>query len=293
MNGANPVKHPAAIAAEIYQFYVAKPKVAQMLVEGFDDRRFYGKFVNHCRCRLDFAGNKDNALDVLKRLNEIRSRGRSLNGFLVVVDADFDAIFGKKRSDPNLIYTDAHSAECMLFRGTDIGALLIEFGLLPQDAPSGFLVKIEKQAQKIGLLRLVNEKYQLHLNFKDLSTEIDSLFDAETVNIDFHNLASVVLRLSHPTSVRLQQMTEYCKQLPRVSRWHAVSGHDLMELMASYLRQKTGDSRITDDRAAAVLRLQYSWAHFEQTRTCGDIRLWEQKNPGFVVLAVEASAHNE
>jgi hypothetical protein len=293
MSAAHLAKRPAAIAAEIYQFYVARPQIAQMLVEGFDDRRFYGKFVDHTSCRLDFAGNKENALDVLRRLNQLRSQGRSLNGYLVIVDADFDHILAKKCEDPNLIYTDAHSAECMFFRDSDWKALLVEFGLVPQSAPNDFLAKIEKQAQKIGLLRMASEKHRLYLNFKDLGREIDGLFDAEAVHIDFQSLIEVVLRLSHPTMEKAQNFKEYFKQLPPVSRWHAVSGHDLMDLLASYLRQKTDDQRITEDRVAAVLRVRYDSTHFKQTRTYVDIRLWEEKNPGFIVFALEAFARNE
>jgi hypothetical protein len=286
MSAAVPARRPAAIAAEIYQFHVARPQIAQMLVEGFDDCRFYGKFVDHNSCRLDSAGNKENALDVLRRLNQLRSQGRSLKGYLVIVDADFDHILVKRCEDPNLIYTDAHSTECMFFRDSDWKALLVEFGLVPHSAPNEFLAKVEKQAQKIGLLRMANEKHRLYLNFKDLGREIDRLFDAEAVHIDFQNLIEVILRLSHPTMVKLENFKQYFQELPPVSRWHAISGHDLMDLLASYLRQKTGDQRITDDRVAGVLRVRYDSMHFKQTGTYVDIRLWEEKNPGFVVLAI-------
>ena len=272
----------ADVATDIYMFHKAKPSWTHFVLEGTDDSKLYGQFVNHSRCRPVPAGNKETAFDVLERLNKYASNGR-LRGYLALVDGDFDCALNKQRSDANLIYTDAHNAECLIFRDANVQSLVIECGLSPVEMPPDFLVRIEMEARKLGELRLINAQHNLYLNFADL--EFEEFFDASSIKIDLEQLVSVLSRVSHPRVISNAEIVEYRKKFPRqMMRWHGVNGHDLMELVANYLWFKTGNPTITEQRVASILRLMFTFTQFSKTHTYRDLRAWEAKNSPYVLF---------
>ena len=272
----------ADVANEILIYHAAKPDQSHLVAEGPDDAKLYGRFVDHKRCRIVPAGDKSTAIEALSRLNQYGTRGR-LRGYVVVVDIDFDEVTGSKSVDSNLVYTDGYNAECMLFRVADLRSLFIEFGVSPEEIPGELPQQVELEARKLGRLRLINRIHNLFLKFADL--DFDEFFDADSMRIDEKALTEAVLRASHPTRLTAPDIERYISALPdKVARWHLVSGHDLMELLAAYLRFKSKDTKISDYRVASILRVRCSFDQFSKTRMHRDLVQWESRNAPYLVL---------
>lgn len=95
-----------------------------LLVEGTTDERVFKKFVNPQNCKFVIADGKDNA----KLILQILEKDRKFNGFLAIVDSDFECIKNIKLENPNLLLTDSHDLETMIISSSAFERFIGEFG---------------------------------------------------------------------------------------------------------------------------------------------------------------------
>ena len=96
---------------------------AVILVEGGDDEKVYGEFIDGDKCEIVICQGHRNARDALGKLE-----GRTIWGILCVVDADFSAFIAQNGQSPNLLQTDDHDLEVMLFKSRAFDKVLGELG---------------------------------------------------------------------------------------------------------------------------------------------------------------------
>ena len=83
---------------------------AFLLVEGSTDKHTYQWIIAKGACQIMITGGKENAIKVLAILE-----GEGILGVLAIVDADFMVLEEEQPSSPNLLLTDTHDLEMMIF----------------------------------------------------------------------------------------------------------------------------------------------------------------------------------
>ena len=78
-------------------------------------------------------------------------------------------------------------------------------------------------------------------------------------------------------------------RLPPMDPWHVVHGHDLLNLLRIGLRSMLGNLSANTgiDVIAGVLRQAMQLTDLQSTDLWQDMRLWENRNTPFLVLAEE------
>lgn len=258
-----------------------------VLVEGDEDRRLYGNFIDPAQCRIQIAGNRDNAIGALA----ILERG-GFPGILAIVDTDYAALRGRAPDSPNLLFTDTHDLETMLLASPSLDRLLAERGDAGKIAAvcgGGARATLLELGKPIGYLRLLNEIEGAWIRFKDLETE--NFIDEHTLELDRGKLiATLRNRSSRTVTVIDDELWRRAEalQAPGHDLWHVCSGHDLVRILSVALRRalgKNNDAEVKPTQLEERLRIGFSDAHFRSTKLSADIAEWEARNPPYMVLA--------
>ncbi len=152
---------------------------AVLIVEGATDARFFERFVDHERCYVLAAHDRQRAVAVLRLLNSV-----PLCGVLAIVDADFGRITGTLETDANIMFCDGHDLEIMLIRPQALERVVSEHAsetkltaFLDRHGQSTILAAILANAcLPIGALLLVSLRQNLGLKLSRF-VEIVPKFD--------------------------------------------------------------------------------------------------------------------
>ena len=250
-----------------------------LIVEGKDDELFW-KLRCHDSCRLIVGGGKNNVLSGVQRLDDIQFKGA-----LGVVDSDYDCLTIRSSTSKNLVTTDAHDLECMLCRSPALNSVLVEFG------DSEKINRFEKQYGKDVRAALL-ERGLIFGNLRRAGTIINRGLISRFVNengwtVDEDELIHEAVGSSD--AVDANTLRHWIARLPPMDPWHVVHGHDLLHLLRIGLRSTLGDlSANTGISAIArVLRPAMQLTDLQSTGLWQDMRLWENRNTPFLVLAEE------
>jgi len=97
----------------------AKAGQAALLLEGFDDKRFYANFT-HAKCLTFPLNGRSEVLGALTVLAK-----RNVKGCAGIIDADCDHLNGSV-CDPNVFRTDGRDIECYLITSPALDKVLKE-----------------------------------------------------------------------------------------------------------------------------------------------------------------------
>lgn len=262
-------------------------KGAFLIVEGDTDARVYKRFVDETDCKVIPANNKDNATEVLKILEN-----ESLEGILVIVDADFWHLEGIKTNSVNLFLTDTHDLETMIISNTEVlQKVLSEFGSTNKinQLHHPVIQMVLEATLPIGLFRWVASpsKENLPLKFRDLSFE--NFVDVPKLKVNINKLLEEVKANSGDPEIDEQSIKNKIKSLKKenLDPWQVCSGHDMVQILAIGFRfvfgnRKTGT--LTAEVLEGMLRVAYEYSHFRLTVLYRSIENWEKTNPNYKVL---------
>lgn len=257
-----------------------------IIVESDDDQKLYGKFADSA-CQIIPAWKRERAYDAGKVLH-----GRNCEGFLVLIDADYDRVIGPTRANEWCLYTDMHDLEVMLLSSPALDQLLHELAshkklgalALTVDGVREHLLRL---GAEIGRLRCASIKHALNLDFKNM--DYKKFVCAETMTLDTGNMLTHIFgknNLSHEQRLlcakaydgqTITESSEFCQ------------GHDGISLLGMGLRKcwgSQGIDSVLSDLLTRELRLAYQWQHFMETSIYGAIREWEERNAPFRVFAI-------
>lgn len=263
-----------------------------LLVEGGSDKTFYERFVEKSECELVIISGKPSSklrvISVLKILEE-----SNFPGVLAIVDADFDRLTTPTyQKSANLLYTDSHDLETMLFNSPAFDKVISEFG--SQEKISQFnqdirLIILESSIS-IGYLRWVSLRNRLKLAFENIT--FSKFIDEKTLKIDELKLIGEVKKKSQAFSLKDQDLQQQLNNQKNRNDhpWQICCGHDLVEILSFGLRKSIGSNKATDIEPISLernLRLAYEAVYFQGTQLYSHIRIWENNNQPFRVLLNE------
>jgi hypothetical protein len=272
------------------------PTRAYLLVEGQDDKAFFGRYTDTKNCNITVAHGRPRVVEVILELDRT-----SFHGALGIVDADFEVLERREPPSPNILVTDHHDVECMMLDSPALGHLLRELGeeglisSFQSERQGEVVAHLLAVGKVIGYLRWVSARRQWSLKFEGLSfkafvREKDFSFEPrgllEEVRRHQGGRAGAV-----PSIEELDASIDLLKD-PAHDAWHVCCGHDLVELLSIGLRRVLGrntDADVRAERLEQQLRLAYEESYFLRTKLFASIQAWEQRNPPFKVLSVASA----
>jgi hypothetical protein len=259
-----------------------------LLVEGFDDARFFDKILAPGdTCRVSVAFGKSNALEALALLRQRRLGG----DILLVLDADFWRTTGQIPSDPDIVLTEFHDLEMDMIASGALDDVLREvsspaaieaFSKEKSKSPLAFLID---EAYGIGLLRFLNYRDSLLLDFKAI--ELAEHVDHDTLSVSLEDYLADVLDASSGTL----DAGELLGAIDRASRaghekYQIARGHDCIALLCTMLRLKLAScpqAMCEEESVCTNLRLAYTREHFDRGLLARSIREWEDSHSAVVI----------
>jgi len=103
-----------------------KKKPACLIVGGATDAKLHSRFIDHTHCFIEFTHGKDNALTVLRVIQE-----RHIPGVIAILDLDYDFLDDNYQRRDNVFFADTHDHETMILKSPALEGLLSE--LMPPD----------------------------------------------------------------------------------------------------------------------------------------------------------------
>ncbi|MBC6478325.1 MAG: DUF4435 domain-containing protein [Hormoscilla sp. GM7CHS1pb] len=273
-----------------------------LLVEGSSDKIFYQRFVDKHACELVCVSGKPSSKLRVIAVLEILEKS-SFQGVLAIVDADFDRVGvavcaqrNRLETSPhnslNLLRTDSHDLETMLFDSPALDKVIAEFGSPEKIAKFNRDVRTALLAagMSVGYLLLVSQCDGLNLTFDGIT--FSKFVDDRTLQIDELKLIQEVKNKSQALSLKdadLQQRLTN-KRSNSHDRWQVCCGHHLVEILSLGLRKAIGSNKAADVEPHSLernLRLAYEERYFRKTGLYLDMITWESNNQPFQVLQNE------
>ena len=256
-----------------------------LIVEGRDDRLFFGQFVDYDDCRITVAEGKENVVEVITILET-----ECFRGVVGVVDADLDHIEGNRPSSDNIIVHETVDLEALLIRSPALDRVLVEKGSAQKIAAFGKDVRdmLVAAAVWIGCLRLYSHRTKLNLKFQGL--RYTKCINKDSLAIDIDALVREVVKRSQRPELPCPDIVNDLRSIHQslVNPWLICYGKDMVELLAFGLRSALGtNKRAQDVRPEMVktyLRLSFDWSDLNRSKLSQDLRAWVVRNPSFRVL---------
>lgn len=273
----------------------SRSRNAFLIVEGETDCEFFRMLVAQGSCDIVVARSKADALRVRNELEQTHTMG-----YLVVVDADYWLADGCVPSLANLVVTDGHDLDTLLFMSPALDKLIAHC------LPSSLSCQIDALVSRvreavlqiclpIGYLRWAHERYSIGLSFKDLSYD---RFISRSWTVDISKLLQACRQAGCAPNRSDAEIRCLCEELRKLCTdpCFVCQGHDLMNVLHQFLTSRIealagpdvvdkATRRFRNADMAAELRLAYEKAYFSGTRLAEAIRSWEAANAPFVVLA--------
>lgn len=262
-----------------------------LFLEGDSDALILDKFVDPEHCYIIVADGKEPVIDAVSLLE-----ADGFQGVLGIVDADFDRVRGVTSPSPNVLSTDFHDFELMLFESDATSRVLAEIGsseklkrLLAARQATDIRSVVLTECFGLGVLRLVSIEEPFNLKFEDLSFK--GFVDAPSFKLDLKSAVRAVVAQTQqagldPQSVEARVRTEMASGRP-LNPYEVCCGHDVMEVFAIGLRRAIGSQEkavACREHIERVLRLAYSFRDFAKSQLYGLIRTWETTNQPYRVL---------
>ncbi|MDC3956012.1 DUF4435 domain-containing protein [Polyangium jinanense] len=258
-----------------------------LVVEGVSDKRFFDWLIDKNKCKIVVAYGRDKALDAFHRLQV-----PSFDGVLFVIDADFDAIEGRKPPSISVIFTDTHDLETMLLASPAFEKVLLQVGSEEKvDKFRGQYGDLRacllRCAKHLGYMLWLSRKDRLNLKFEEL--KFGKFVDEKTLLLDPAEMVKVVANHSQRPDLKNDVLLTRLAALYDDGHdpLHVCCGHHLTEILAFALRKAWG----TNDAGAfdgpmveRMLVLAYDEGLFVTTQLYASIRAWESQHPPFIVL---------
>jgi hypothetical protein len=282
---------PSVIANAIRMKCSQHPTRAYLVVEGFDDKAFFGRYIDPAGCKIEVAHGRCRVVDAILELDKTQFRGA-----LGIVDADFETLEQRPPPSANIVVTDLHDIECMMVASPALSHLLREHGqealIESFQAANGKLVDhVLSIGKALGYLRWASARHQWSLKFEGLEftafvRERDFSFDQRQLFEELRRHQGGYLG-TVPLVSELEARVDELKN-PAHDSWHVCCGHDLVALLSVGLRKvlgKNNESDVRADRLEQQLRLAYEQSYFLRTALHASILTWQQLHPPFRVLA--------
>jgi hypothetical protein len=140
-----------------------------LIIEGKNDARIFPKFIDDKHCTIIVADGKPNTMKAVEYL-----RDWGIMGYISVVDSDFDRLNGVDNSSDDIIVTEFHDIDLVVFESTALTHFLRERADIAKLQSFGTPVEVKvrelvyRAALGLGCLRHLSERHSWNLRFQDL-----------------------------------------------------------------------------------------------------------------------------
>jgi hypothetical protein len=143
------------------------PTRAYLIVEGPDDKTFFGRYTDPNFCTITVAHGRPKVVEVILHLERSGFRGA-----LGIVDADFEVLERIEPPSPNILATDHHDVECMMLASPALSHLLRNLG--DEERIASFQAEkvvphLLSVGRMVGYLRWASARNKWSLKFEGLS----------------------------------------------------------------------------------------------------------------------------
>lgn len=244
-----------------------------IFVEGESDIRFYRKFFDLQRCKVESipGGNPK-----VERSVEMLSKKHALT--IGIRDADFIRLGSEPYLKQNMFLTDFHDIEMTLIAADSVfSAMASEHTRSEKEQHLEIRANIIKMIEKISYLKWLNASQNLELTFKRPFHDLLSFPDS---NLDFETYFSHVLADSPNAGIRdARQVHEEINQLKNAlpDPMHLCNGHDFMKAFAAFLHAH-GTTGISEATLSSAFRVAFTMALWQQTLLYASTKDWADRN---------------
>ena len=284
----------AAIAAQVRMERQDKKKKNKsfLILEGSDDIKVFRNFVDHGACETVNAFRKQNVIDAVYLLED-----DGCNGMCGIVDADFDAILKVSYDSDNIIATDCHDLDVMIFMSHafekyinmvsndgDVDAFEKRLGVTIRES-------VTQASRILGAARLASTEKGLNILFRniDLSEFLDG--DLKMNDGIFRHLID---RSTNPRC-NARQLRIFSDEIlgRQIEGSVLCQGHDLAQVLGVALRKAIGNRKVPLTWGSEIeigLRLSFDWELFIETKLYELMCNWERQNTPWRMLQSRPSA---
>ena len=241
-----------------------------LIVEGESDEHFFENILDCSKCKVM---NLEGKAEVKKFIEDQNSANKK--GYLGIVDADFEHIDGYEEQVKNVIITDVHDIEMLMFSSNPnmrrIYSELTENMIInnfEEKHQKSFLDSIIKVAYDIGLLKMVMKRPKYYVNMKDI-------FYSDIINKEFElDIDTLIERVKkkHHTLYEIKKEMENLRE-KNFDEFQVCCGHDVTNILAISFTSEQNDGlgygkrRYVDGKEIErLLRAVYDFEHFLCTK---------------------------
>ncbi|UPJ95048.1 DUF4435 domain-containing protein [Bradyrhizobium sp. 172] len=271
---------PEALAAEVLFLRAQAPESSIVLLEGDSDVRLFQSLLDVDIGNLVNCFGKENVLRTIDLIDQ--------GGVLAIVDADFAAILKTGYTSQNIVQSDFHDFEVVLFNSGALDRLLTEDGsrekIRAVQKTKSVRELLINSCLHLGCLRLYSQTSGSDLKFKGLRYR----FFGRKLKVDPDEIVKEVFdhSLKHTGHDEAKAFIKNFS-FSTVDPNQLVCGHDLIAALGVALQSLIGSRNAAHcavPELESKLRLGFAREDFAKTRTYADIVAWEQRNPPFRVL---------
>jgi hypothetical protein len=263
-----------------------------LIVEGVKDSKLFNKYVNHSNVRIREAFGRTNVEQVLNTLSE-----RGFNKKVGVIDSDFDELLDIKSTNPDLIKTDHHDIEVMIFKTKAFDEVLKVFcsvnkiAKLEKDAALSIRDIIMSLAKELGYLKIANKIYNMGLHFRPATSKGNELkyhnfIDEKTLK--FKGIKALIETVRNYSNGKSENLVAFdiaeknllLQQKIEYDVYHLVNGHDLSNILFLVMKKTLGspNKMLTSHHSIEdSLLLAFDYDDFKQSKLFKLLAEWTDK----------------
>lgn len=300
-------RNPISLATKIFMIYEKDLDNVFIILEGETDfnlwkDNFSFKLENYVH--LDYAGDKDSCIEVLKLIYNQFSKKMEINGVIAIIDADFDHITKKEVFDHSCLFrTDYHDIELMMLSSgafvkffkrycTDIGRIqhiLKKFHKVEidnDDIIHYFHTALLEIPKKLGILRWINNEREFGLSFKNINYIV--ILKNNLFQIDTKRLIDHIITKNHKQKDFKKKLKElYEKEiLIEYDLNQICQGHDVISILTLWVNHLfcKRESNLEYDDIQKFLEGSYEFRFFKESDLYRKLINWQRKYPKFKIF---------
>ncbi len=260
--------------------------ILHIAVEGGSDKRLLSTFLDVKNIKVKIMGGWENVVSLIELANSEHA-----DCVLGLIDSDYHRVSANTRhsvnSIENIVYTDHHDIEMMLFCSNALAKYLSVKGHIENRVSVDDYRKIVLDlAKPLGILRLISIERGLNLWFDDI--RYIKFIRRESLEIDIREMVRIIIcrtcsetgqSISTTVEALLSSITEpcYCSLDPLL----LCNGHDVLNIVVISMQRKFGSidpSKINEQDTFDNLLLAYTNEEFETTILNKKIMEWINTN---------------
>ncbi|WP_127494327.1 DUF4435 domain-containing protein [Acinetobacter calcoaceticus] len=239
-----------------------------LIVEGTSDIRLFRSLFDQENIKIESIDGKKNLIFSMENL--ISSHKDKV---ISICDADFDHLenLEETRNSSNIYLTDFHDSEVMMLKSDSLYSFIDEYS--KNDSlillKNNLLDNVFKSSRHLGLLRYINFKYNIKLNFKKLNFSQFIKINLLEIEVNLEVLIDILISRSPTCSHSKNEILSYYHIYSKNSYddEQINCGHDLTNIIACIFRQKeiSLETNMDTKKVESALRLAYQKDYFKST----------------------------